>query len=587
MSDVDAIRRIKPADVPFSPGMTSAQVEYLAGLSAFDDLDQDFRDSASFRKILRSDSRIERYQDGDIIVREGDWENTAFLVLSGTVVVELEPPERGLPDEMLGRRKPQRKGIFQSLAQLWSNHRMPEFRGRQSYVSEESRIGTRGKGENTRIFLQDVPGVMDRYRTKQLGPGSLFGELSALGRTARTATVFASGKVDLLEIRWQGLRDLMRRDAGMRKRIDDNFREHALMAFLQNSPLFQHLVDDEKTKARLIQDAKLESYGEYDQAGSFKSLAESGIASNLENEALVAGEGDYPNGVIIVRSGLARVSRRHHHGHQTLSYLSPGQMFGFEEIEEAWQTSQSVPLRHSLRAIGYLTVVTISTRVIERYLLKKPEESSLSSRKKERRKKDQPVPSIQPAMDTKAPDAKALDQEFLEFLVQEQFANGRATMLIDMDRCTRCDDCVKACASAHDNNPRFLRHGPIHGNIMVANACMHCQDPVCMIECPTGAISRRLDEGEVAINDDTCIGCSNCSKNCPYDAIRMVEIRDKKGWFVRDQVASSRAPITKATKCDLCVDQLGGPACQRACPHDALVRMDMSNIAALSMWHQR
>jgi len=250
-------------------------------------------------------------------------------------------------------------------------------------------------------------------------------------------------------------------------------------------------------------------------------------------------------------------------------------MFGFEEIEEAWRTSQSVPLRHSLRAIGYMTVVTISTRVIERYLLKKPEESSSQPQKI-----DSKASSIVPSVDAKAAGAKVIDQDFLEFLVQEKFANGRATMLIDMDRCTRCDDCVKACASAHDNNPRFLRHGPIHGNIMVANACMHCQDPVCMIECPTGAISRRLDEGEVAINDDTC-------KNCPYDAIRMVEIRDKKGWFVRDQTASTRTPITKATKCDLCVDQLGGPACQRACPHDALVRMDMSNIAELATWHQR
>ena len=127
MSNVEAIRRIKPTDVPFDSSVTSSQVEMLVRMSVFDDLDEKFRNSAGFRKILKTDSRSELYQDGDIIVREGDWGSSAFIILSGTVVVELEPPGRGLPDEVLGRRKPQRKGLFQSLAQLWKNHRMPEI----------------------------------------------------------------------------------------------------------------------------------------------------------------------------------------------------------------------------------------------------------------------------------------------------------------------------------------------------------------------------------------------------------------------------------------------------------------------------
>ena len=45
----------------------------------------------------------------------------------------------------------------------------------------------------------------------------------------------------------------------------------------------------------------------------------------------------------------------------------------------------------------------------------------------------------------------------LEFLVENRLINGTAMMIIDTDRCTRCDDCVRACASGHDNNPRFMR----------------------------------------------------------------------------------------------------------------------------------
>ena len=49
----------------------------------------------------------------------------------------------------------------------------------------------------------------------------------------------------------------------------------------------------------------------------------------------------------------------------------------------------------------------------------------------------------------------------------------------------------------------------------------------------------------------------------------------------------TQAPILKATKCDLCIDQLGGPACARACPHDALVRMDMRDVDRLANWINR
>jgi Fe-S-cluster-containing dehydrogenase component len=123
----------------------------------------------------------------------------------------------------------------------------------------------------------------------------------------------------------------------------------------------------------------------------------------------------------------------------------------------------------------------------------------------------------------------------LEFLTENRFYNGTATMMIDLDRCTRCDDCVRACAATHDGNPRFLRHGPISGRLMVANACMHCVDPVCMIGCPTGAIHRDSFGGQVVINPSTCIGCKACFNNCPYDAIRMVEIRDTDGDILLDK----------------------------------------------------
>ncbi|MFP6665791.1 MAG: 4Fe-4S dicluster domain-containing protein [Pirellulales bacterium] len=576
--DTASISRIKPTDVPFA-SMTDAEIDRLVAVDALHALDPAFRESASFRSVIAKDTRLVEFQDGDIIVREGDWGNSAFFVVSGSVLVDVGR----LTIDHLGRREVKRKGLVSAIAQLWSNCRSGEFRDTANYHGQDEEQRRIGGGSN--LFLQDIPGVFDTDAPVEIQVGQLFGELAALGRTKRTATVIAKGSVQLLEVRWQGLRTLMRKDSEFRAMIDDVFRRDTLAGFLQRSPLFEQLADNEEAMAELVSSVQLRTYGEYDKIGSYKELARTRTTSNLDDEPLIAAEGDHPNNIIFIRNGLARVSRRQHHGHLTESYLGPGQVFGLYETAQG-----RLPLQSSLHAIGFVSTIEIPTTqdfrepvgalfmyaMMEQHLLEHRAATSTPPRKKQ---------TISPLSGVARMDTRRVPQDFVEFLVGHRFVNGTETMLIDMDRCTRCDDCVRACATAHDNNPRFVRQGPINNNIMVANACMHCQDPVCMIECPTGAISRREADGVVVINDTTCIGCSTCANNCPYDAIRMVEIRDADGSFIRDH--RTRAPIPKATKCDLCVDQLGGPACQHACPHDALIRIDMRNVEELVDWQDR
>ena len=103
-----------------------------------------------------------------------------------------------------------------------------------------------------------------------------------------------------------------------------------------------------------------------------------------------------------------------------------------------------------------------------------------------------------------------------------------------------------------------------------------------MIGCPTGAIHRNAGgTGEVVINDLTCIGCSVCATSCPYDNIRMVELRHDSA-AQSAMMGDDGKPLRKATKCDLCTDHHGGPACERACPHDALYRVDMADTKTLT-----
>ena len=558
------IPRPKRWDVPFSDEMTDDVVERILSVAPFNKIDRKkFRGPITLEGIIQNDARLVSCQEGDIIIREGDWGNSAFFILSGTVRVELMASGKFLPPEKLGRPVTKRKSFFRAIAQLWSNRKEPEFRD-LSQPALSGEVGSRGSGDRTRIYLQDIPRLLDKYKTVALEAGELFGEIAALGRMPRTATVFAEGEATLVEFRWQGLREIFRKDASMRTHIETKFRNNVLEGILRNEPSFANTAEEDMQQ--LLDQAEFNTFATYDLSKQYRDLARGGTEGQLTEEPLVAEEGDHPNGVTLICSGLARLSQRYHNGHRTLGYLLPGQMYGFSEIEEGWKTKKPVPLSMSLRAIGYLTTVTVPTQLVERLVLEKGVAG-----------KSPQTPPLDVAAAAKT--VTKIGSDIIEFAVDNSLVQGTATMIIDLDRCTRCDDCVRACSNAHDNNPRFLRHGPIHGQYMIANACMHCADPVCMIECPTGAISRDLAGGQVVISDQTCVGCTRCADNCPYDAIRMVEVRDGVGNLIRDE--NGRLPIQQATKCDLCVEQRIGPACQNACPHDALYRVNMTDLNSL------
>ncbi|MEM7014261.1 MAG: 4Fe-4S dicluster domain-containing protein, partial [Verrucomicrobiota bacterium] len=528
-------------------------------------------------------------------------------ILEGSVDVVI----KGLPDSALGRREKTRAPFFQLIAKAISSgfRAYPEIRSQKRAVNAKAH-------ERFQLRLQDFPEILlqeedqDEDRQKSTvrlrasnQTGQIFGEIAAIGRTPRSATVLGgSHGAKVLEIRWQGLREIRMYSPSWSKMIDDRYRSRSLRLHLEESEHTRNvsrtkdLVRDGDADSKaisqfdfLIDNSQFRSYGEFAWQGSYREIAAADPAERLRAEPMIVEQGGHANGLFLVRNGFVRVRHKYNHGEKTTSYLGKGQSYGMVELYYNWKKralggadEKLLPYQQTLSAVGYVDMIFIPAHVVEEIVIPALDSAEVKRLENEMLRIDR---------DREAP---LLDEPLLEFLVEERAINGSAAMLIDLDRCTRCDDCVRACASTHDNNPRFIRHGPELNGIQLTHACMHCADPVCLIGCPTGAIHRSAPDDQVVINDMTCIGCSTCADNCPYHNIQMVEIRDPKGDFVPGTERSrgeapkrlhpDEAPIQKATKCDLCESLPTGPACQYACPHDALVRIDLRKPDPLIKW---
>ncbi|HDR89951.1 MAG TPA: dimethylsulfoxide reductase subunit B [Bacteroidetes bacterium] len=141
----------------------------------------------------------------------------------------------------------------------------------------------------------------------------------------------------------------------------------------------------------------------------------------------------------------------------------------------------------------------------------------------------------------------------------------------DSQYCSGCKTCQVACKDKNDLGPGILwrRVYEIGGgtwkkegkawvpDIFAYNlslSCNHCDDPICLRVCPTGAIEKRED-GIVRIDQKKCMGCRYCEWACPYGSPRFDEEKGLMG------------------KCDMCcdyIDQGKMPVCVSSCPMRAL-----------------
>src|SRR5688572_17433850 len=141
------IKKAGRRDYPFSSEMELHAARLLA-TEPFASMDK--QRLPKLREILLHDTRLRVFKKGEIVVRQGDYGTSAFMILSGGARVVLNPE---LPRELVGRREQGRKPIWRLLAQVFSGRKPPEsFKAEELRLDEKVRASTE-TGDEVRVFL--------------------------------------------------------------------------------------------------------------------------------------------------------------------------------------------------------------------------------------------------------------------------------------------------------------------------------------------------------------------------------------------------------------------------------------------------
>jgi CRP-like cAMP-binding protein/Fe-S-cluster-containing dehydrogenase component/thioredoxin reductase len=373
--------------------------------------------------------------------------------------------------------------------------------------------------------------------------GDFFGEGSLLSGRTRTATIRTSKPSVLIETARGAMLRLIKSHPDIAQAIN----RAAIVRRLEG--LFPNLT-------------KLER----------EELAAECVIETYRNGQVLFEEGDESDGLHIVRRGSVVITRERDGQKTVLNHVRAGDYLG-----EIALVRPSMLRSATVTATVLVETIRIPTKALIKLTQAHPElRTEFERRSRERLVRDERVL------------ANPGSAQMANFLIDKGGKEATDLLVIDESLCIRCDNCEKACKETHGGLSRLDREaGPRYAGVHLPTACQHCENPLCMTDCPPNALKRHPN-GEVYILD-TCIGCGNCAGYCPYGVIKMKPVSEPRnrslllsllfGWKRSTEPQDTGDGHELAVKCDLCRDVPGvntgqrTVACVSSCPTGAIVRI--------------
>lgn len=400
----------------------------------------------------------------------------------------------------------------------------------------------------------------DPSQIVKLGPGAFFGEMGLISGRRRSATVVSVDGCVLFETPRRTMLKLIQSADSVRRTLDQAAISRQLQTHLAPGVPLEDL----------------------------KPVVESAKIVKFKPGDTIYQQGNKGTDMHLIRSGSCTVSMRVAGRDIVLSYVPSGNYIGEMALLSDAPRSATVKAAHATECIQ-IDGQAFKNLVASQPALKAKVEAKFRQR------------IMQNEQMQRRPEAGSI----IQFLIEQGVGEGTDVLLIDESLCVHCDNCEKACAETHSGISRLDREaGPTFATIHVPTSCRHCEHPHCMADCPPNAIHRAPD-GEVYI-DESCIGCGNCERNCPYGVIHMAAPPDEKfdlfKWLLMSQGpgpgeemefekkkkknakgADHADKQKRAVKCDMCKDIDGGAACVRACPTGAALRVSPEKFMSVAL----
>lgn len=401
----------------------------------------------------------------------------------------------------------------------------------------------------------------DPTKVVPIPKGSIFGEVGLISGRRRGATIVAAEDAICVEI-----------------------SRNAALKLQSQVPTAKRAIERISTERQLLQ-----MFGSGLAPADIAEVVATAKIEQVPAGKAIITEGDEGKDIFVIRVGSMIVEKEVGGKPVFLSYLPAGSYVGEMALIDGGQRTATV------RAAIKSEVIRIDGEAFQRVLESKPALFDKARKDMELRRQTNALIESRKGSMSSVVD---LYSEQANFLVSQGLGEATDVLLIDERLCVGCDNCEKACADSHDGLSRLDREaGKSFAHLHVPTSCRHCEHPHCMADCPPNAIQRGPD-GEVRIND-TCIGCGNCQRNCPYGVIRMDKVPPKKpsllSWlffgngpgpgeppykwskkntkYTGDPAVDEALDRKKAIKCDMCAGIDGGPSCVRACPTGAAIRV--------------